>query len=250
MLNGSHSSLPSSPQLVTSIISKISTYTSPVLECTDSPSTRTNAVRQNPLSSLLAPALAKVKPLLLTLHCFFPNELLLALDILDRGLVKRYTIRRDGQTDLRPDHTRSGRGLENLISLRDGIYFVRSSSSAPPRARVPAQTVYEVHIHSWNCSCPAFALAAFRDLEPIEGPDREDRHAIVNVDSQRQERGKEPGEWRFGGTLTKEHSGAPICKHILACVLGYQCPELFRGGVEEVSVDANEVAGWKAGWCD
>jgi hypothetical protein len=80
-------------------------------------------------------------------------------------------------------------------------------------------------------------------------PDREDEHTIVHVDNQQYEQERrESGEWKFGGTLTKEHLGNPICKHLLACILGHRCPELFGGVVEEIVVDANEVAGWSAGW--
>ncbi|KAJ5911061.1 uncharacterized protein N7473_000364 [Penicillium subrubescens] len=50
---------------------------------------------QNALSRLSPSQLARVKPLLLTLHCLFPNDLLPALDILDRRLVQRLVVRGD-----------------------------------------------------------------------------------------------------------------------------------------------------------
>ncbi|KAF7719218.1 Uncharacterized protein PECH_008251 [Penicillium ucsense] len=50
---------------------------------------------QNALSRLSPTHAAKVKPLLLTLHCVFPNDVLPALDILDRGLVQRVGVNRD-----------------------------------------------------------------------------------------------------------------------------------------------------------
>lgn len=57
-------------------------------------------------------------------------------------------------------------------------------------------------------------------------------------------------EWHFGGTLTREGAGAPICKHILAATLGKSLPSLFGNGVEKKEVTAAEAAGWGGGWGD
>jgi hypothetical protein len=56
--------------------------------------------------------------------------------------------------------------------------------------------------------------------------------------------------WRFGGTATRNMMGAPICKHILAALLGKALPRFFGNGVERKEVSASEAAGWGAGWGD
>ncbi|KAJ5476967.1 hypothetical protein N7539_007111 [Penicillium diatomitis] len=60
---------------------------------------------QNALSRLSPTHAAKVKPLLLTLHCVFPNDVLPALDILDRGLVQRVGV----------DRTSGGEEVERVV---------------------------------------------------------------------------------------------------------------------------------------
>ncbi|KAI9692638.1 MAG: hypothetical protein M1820_009515 [Bogoriella megaspora] len=52
-------------------------------------------------------------------------------------------------------------------------------------------------------------------------------------------------EWRFGGL--GRGMDAPVCKHLLACLLGERCL-LFRGFVQEKEVSVEEAMGWAAGW--
>jgi hypothetical protein len=62
--------------------------------------------------------------------------------------------------------------------------------------------------------------------------------------------GGEPENWRFGGTAKRDGTGVPVCKHILAAVLGKALPGLFGNGVKRKEVTAAEAAGWGAGWGD
>jgi len=50
---------------------------------------------------------------------------------------------------------------------------------------------------------------------------------------------------RFGGLDRSEK--VPICKHLLACLLGERCGT-FHGCVEQRIVSVEELAGWAAGW--
>ena len=111
----------------------------------------------------------------------------------------------------------------------------RSHNTAAAAASVQATTSYEVRLTAWNCSCPAFAFAAF----PAELPEEEsDERAGMRL---------EGAGWRFGG-LTRG-DGVPACKHLLACVIAEHCGG-FEALVEEREVGVEEVAGWAAGWGD
>jgi len=184
----------------------------------------------NPLLQL-AP---KDRSVFVTLHCLFPNDFVPALDVLDRGLVTRVVQTAGGPDD---DH-------ENLPA----VYYVRSSQpqsrgSARFRHYEPyedAQKSYEVRLDSWNCSCPAFAFAAFssspEDVLPANG------------------RGGVPAPpGTFGGLSLPLASGAdPVCKHLLACFLAERCRALFDASgmeyVREKRVSKAEMAGLAAGW--
>ncbi|KAK2795412.1 hypothetical protein FQN52_005178 [Onygenales sp. PD_12] len=258
-----------SPQFITSIISQLSKFNTP-------PTTDNNTSPNNPFSRLPPPIISKVKPLLLTLHCLFPNELLLALDILDRKMVKRYIPRRtpnhlvdvdleqqqqqqQGNNNANPepeplpsDPHQAGAEIEETGTCEnpDQVYFVRSSSSTNPSRPGTTQAQerhYMVCLNAWNCSCPAFALAAFRDLgsrdlaagSGLEEGEMGDYSAWDDETS---------SMLPFGGTLAREMYGPPVCKHLLASMLGSQCPGLFGGGIEEVSVGEQELAARYAGW--
>lgn len=105
-LDPSRDHLPSSADFVDQLITELSSIQPEQPSNTTAPTggeldpLRTQTTHkpkqpQNPLSRLSPSQLAKVKPLLLTLHCLFPNDLLPALDILDRGLVQRLVVRAD-----------------------------------------------------------------------------------------------------------------------------------------------------------
>ncbi|KAF2711218.1 hypothetical protein K504DRAFT_245115 [Pleomassaria siparia CBS 279.74] len=237
-------------------------------------------------SNTLQAAPESVKRQLLTLHVLFPNELLPALDLLDRRLVMRFRIRDhlDEDTDeemldwnapiSEPAFTSSNAPKEEEEEEehtpqaptttedakekdrdKDTVYYVRSAQQQQQQQRssrfsasYDSTTTYEVRLLAWNCSCPAFAFAAFpavysdpstRD-EGDEGGGKEGRRGVTG-------RGRN-GEWCFGG-LSLGSATPPVCKHLLACVLVERC-RLFGGLVEEKLVNVDEAAGWAAGWGD
>ncbi|EEP78353.1 predicted protein [Uncinocarpus reesii 1704] len=206
------------------------------------PSTSHQNQANNPLSSLPPEVLSKIKPLLLTLHCLFPNEFLLALDILDRKLVRRYSLADD--------------------NTAHGTYFVLSASSRTATGSDTSHTqarlylpekYYQIHLHSWNCTCPAFALAAFSSLEefaPEQNSEQVDDPWLPPSLSSALRAGDAVWDWRFGGTLGRKvgsSHGPPMCKHLLACLLASQCSGLFGHGVEQVVVSEAEMAALHAG---
>ncbi|EER37255.1 conserved hypothetical protein [Histoplasma capsulatum var. duboisii H88] len=298
--------LPNTPQFITSIVNQLSKFhpppggTAPPDQNNNDtqyqphslPSAGTNS--NNPLTQLPARILFKVKPLLLTLHCLFPNELLLALDILDRKGIKRYDVyhreqHRSSLSPLPPAAEERPQYRGENIDL--GIYFVHSSPNADtdPNSNHPPQT-HLVCLNAWHCSCPAFALAAFQHLgspetataeEESSGPGEEDegrsrckgeesnplsaplpRYTYNDDDLHRGNNSSSAPTstststststpttpFPFGGTLTRDsmknsHHKTPVCKHLLACVLGSLCPALFGGGVETVVVDERDGKG-------
>ncbi|KAL8777536.1 MAG: hypothetical protein Q9213_007818 [Squamulea squamosa] len=213
-----------------------------------------------------------VKSLLLTLHVLFPNELLPALDLLDRKLVTRLyfdtfsaqdshlpsqgiTGTERNEQPMPPAGTvnRKGKGIRT-------VYYVRSSQQ--PRFRFSTASSrtydalagngqsYEVRLKAWNCSCPAFALAgvaclgdqldegmALHDSEALEGPMG---GSEVNDDGSMGESGG------FGGLMRGEGE-IPVCKHLLACYLA-ESWKGFEGYVGERIVSREEMSGWAAGW--
>lgn len=184
----------------------------------------------------------QLKNLLLTLHCLLPNELLLALDILDRGFVTRYIHRNN-----RANSWDLGDADEDTL-----IFIVQSTSNLDRESGGGGGKVYHVHLKTWNCSCPAFVLNCFpASLSSAVPKDDED----VEVDMLKGQSGE--GEAWFGGTLRNregsyDDQSVPVCKHILACVLAAKCPNLFGGRCLTYNVDSadiervNEVAGWCA----
>ncbi|OCK85315.1 hypothetical protein K432DRAFT_343476 [Lepidopterella palustris CBS 459.81] len=186
----------------------------------------------NPLASLAPPS----KNLLLTLHVLFPHEFLPALDLLDRRLVTRFRIHGRGGNEnedaleLAPASTAS-RGS----SQHSRIYYVRSAQQRASRysTSVDTTTSYEVRLTAWNCSCPAFAFAAFPSALPEPVPPEDGAYLE---------------DWSFGG-VSLGTGTPPVCKHLLACVLIERC-EMFKDFVEERDVSVEEAAGWAAGWGD
>jgi hypothetical protein len=127
------------------------------------------------------------------------------------------------------------------------IYYVGSAQQRSSRYSTSYDTTtsYEVRLVAWNCSCPAFAFAAFPATHPeplISTYDpSNDEHAVTH--------NAESGTWLFGG-VSLGNAIPPVCKHLLACVLLEKCRGLFGGFVEERVVSVEEAAGWAAGWGD
>ncbi|PGH13733.1 hypothetical protein AJ79_03432 [Helicocarpus griseus UAMH5409] len=249
--------LPNSAQFITSIIHQLSKFhppAPPVDTNDDQPQPQhssPNSVARNPLATLPAPLTSKVKPLLLTLHCLFPNELLLALDILDRKLIRRYdfhtpeppeTVEVHEEQQQNDSHVNGGGG--------EGVYLVRSSSTTYSSATSHNRAIEKDHVvclNAWNCTCPAFTLSTFRDLNL--NVDLDHPRSSENFYGEQED---DNYPFPFRGTLTKSLStegslssyGTPVCKHLLACLLSSQCTGLFGGGTEIIDgCEVEEIAG-------
>ncbi|KAF1353399.1 hypothetical protein BDV97DRAFT_114382 [Delphinella strobiligena] len=168
--------LPKTRTFITSLISSLPKPTS---------SNSNEEPPRNPLKALTE----NQRAILMTLHVLFPNELLPALDLLDRDLVSRYRIRASSLTTTTPDAPADGvinsrdeastatasdetanqsGNRTAATTTRTPIYYVRSAQSTSTnsnskRYRDPlaTSTHYEVRPHAWSCSCPAFTFAAF-----------------------------------------------------------------------------------------
>lgn len=235
------STLPDSRTFLASLLPPTSFPTSPFLPSSQS---------TNPLQP-------HQKPLLLTLHCLFPNELLPALDLLDRRLVTRLILEGTGSanaptSDAAPaeiiaeeERAPAADALESdKLKKQMPVYYVRSSYASRSRysaklndSSAAEKVSYEVRLQAWNCTCAAFAFAAFsgegKESDLGSDNDRESLQEGVDVD------------WSMGGSSLGV--GVPVCKHLLACVLA----ERVRGLgtlVEEQVVSREELAGYAAGW--
>ena len=300
--------LPSIPTIATSLIKTLSAIdTHSQQPATETPNTTTLT---NPLSSLFSrqtssssssssPSSSEiVKPLLATLHVLFPHEFIPALDILDRKLVLELST--EGLvlpgSESNPDHPDHPNTKPKTEIRRTTALYVRSASSSLSSfdnnkyklergGGTGATGYYEVHLNSWNCTCPAFSYSAFgRNLggggvnidsatsssvptfsipyEPSPPPPENSRHGNGDDDGK---------DWLIGGTLTLPSSTStsttttttatatsseegspplPICKHTLAAALATYAPSLFGHGVERRQVPLEEMAAWAAGWGD
>jgi len=125
-----------------------------------------------------------------------------------------------------------------------GFYLVKSSQ--PPKGRFKTRddrasfgTTYIVRVEAWNCSCAAFAFSAF----PSFGTSRAG-------DGIKTEKEHDGDDWEYGGESLDgrcRDSGVPVCKHLLACLLGERWGSVLGGFVGERVVDREEVAGLSAG---
>lgn len=102
---------------------------------------------------------------------------------------------------------------------------------------------YEVRLQAWNCSCAAFAFAAFTgEWQGITEIEKE----RIAMNSEGRIDGEEvPGGGGWGGH-TLGHD-VPICKHLLACILAERV-EGLAAFIEEKLVSEEEMAGLAAGW--
>ncbi|KAF2793504.1 hypothetical protein K505DRAFT_325418 [Melanomma pulvis-pyrius CBS 109.77] len=136
---------------------------------------------------------------------------------------------------------------------KDTVYYVRSAQQRPSRfsASYDSTTTYEVRLTAWNCSCPAFAFAAFpstfSDLSIPAHESHEEQSGGGNAALDMRKRQKDAA-WSFGG-VSLGPGIPPVCKHLLACVLVERCA-MFAGFLEEKEVSVDEAAGWAAGWGD
>ncbi|KAA6409589.1 MAG: hypothetical protein FRX48_06200 [Lasallia pustulata] len=189
---------------------------------------------RTPSSNPLNDAPAALKNVFLTLHCLFPNELLAALDLLDRRLVTRLVVSCPRVDEACGPH----------VSRDNAVYYVRSSQpTRASRYAAAGGSSYEVRLKAWNCSCPAFTFSAVNAMEEngVHGGD-------VDVDGLEEGSIDAESGSDYGG-LMLEAGAVPLCKHLLACFLAEKCG-MFSGFVEERVVGREEAAGWAAGWGD
>ncbi|KAI9894800.1 MAG: hypothetical protein M1814_000019 [Vezdaea aestivalis] len=150
----------------------------------------------------------------LTLHALLPSTLLPALDLLDRGLVRKLQ-----------------------ISPSICMYLVRSappsSSYRSSRQRATESKEFVVTTMGWNCECPTFAYAAYGETGNTQS----------GKDGQLDLAGA-PGDW--GGLGISPN--VPVCKHLLACYLAEAWPEQLGKSVVVKECSREEAAGWAAGW--
>jgi hypothetical protein len=264
-LDDRHRSLPSTTQFIDRLILQLASCRPEVQDPGDGmdhPTIRPQrhtSTSQSPFSSLPEAQLPQVKSVMLTLHCFFPNELLLALDILDRGLVRRFT-RDDHVGQASACSLPEGTDPSNTEQPQEDMFYVISTSAASPTSpsRAPRTRVeqkgYEVRLHAWNCTCPTFTLNAFRDPGPAYSSEF-DGEAEEDALAEPSPVGDDPTcRYVFGGSLTRGPSrlAPPVCKHLLACLLMVRCPGIFgsggRGQAGPVFLTCEELAAWCAGW--
>ncbi|PTU20925.1 hypothetical protein P175DRAFT_0557612 [Aspergillus ochraceoroseus IBT 24754] len=203
-------------EFVNSLIAQLAQYTSTSPPPEPTPELpRQNTPSQHPASAFPSSQLPRLKPLMITLHCLFPNEFLLALDILDRGLVSICAVDGGPSGPVYPGEQNEEEKEEEEEDV--DIFFVSSASTGPGPPTSSSQVHsafhrdgqqqqqqqqqqdakkwrgkgYEVRLHAWNCTCALFTIAAFRDLGPQVDDDQ--------LAAQEEEEGKE-----------KEQSGAEI----------------------------------------
>ncbi|KAF2182787.1 hypothetical protein K469DRAFT_690522 [Zopfia rhizophila CBS 207.26] len=132
------------------------------------------------------------------------------------------------------------------------VYYVRSAQHRSSRYSTSYDntTSYEVRLNAWNCSCPAFAFAAFPSIHPEPPVPRLDNQKSWQVNSEGEASVEDDNErgWLFGGMSLGEDT-PPVCKHLLACVLAERC-KIFEDFVEIRDISIEEAAGWAAGWGD
>ncbi|KAK3343716.1 hypothetical protein B0T25DRAFT_305096 [Lasiosphaeria hispida] len=200
-----------------------------------SSSSSTNALRRVPFAH---------RHLIVTLHVLFPNQLLPALDLLDRGLVTRLVL--DPPTGTPPPDR----------APPPSFYYVHSAQSGSARRRKRSGSAsangtgkaYTVRLAAWNCTCAAFAFAAFA---AVAGPVAEGvaSTSAMDLDGDVADGGREEGGWSFGGmNFTGADSNAvdeaaPACKHLLACLLAERWSAALGRYVVERRVGRGGMAG-------
>ncbi|KAL4815939.1 hypothetical protein BDW67DRAFT_163420 [Aspergillus spinulosporus] len=218
--------LPQAAQFINSLLLQISHHTTQNSHAVGNNELETQTQTQRrghhrltqakPTSAFPTSQVANLKPLMLTLHCIFPNEFLLALDILDRGLVRRVrshacsqhhtsTGTEDGEDeDKRTSETQAQFKDSNQVTKED-FFFVTSASTISSTPKPPftasqhpggdhhqaqrqrqawQEKGYEVRLQAWNCTCPFFTISAFRDmaLEPSSSSSSSDQTVSADGD--------------------------------------------------------------------
>ncbi|SZF04932.1 unnamed protein product [Blumeria hordei] len=257
-------SLPDPHVFLTSIFNTLTE-----LDAEPSDSSKGKAPSSNSFASLPPSRQA----ILITLHALFPPPMLLqALDLLDRGLVTRIVLTsHHGSREQDDPHTlqQPAINIPNLSADSPNVIHhnqhnsalginVRSGNTAgmyqvcstQPRKRAPkrssyrntssnAEKYYTVYLTAWNCSCADFAFSLFPALVVDSVPNNNAKNDIedAKVDN-------ESVEWEFGGVRRKNATETvPICKHLIACLIGERWGNLLGSYVKERQVNREEMAG-------
>lgn len=105
--------------------------------------------------------------------------------------------------------------------------------------------MYVVRLGAWNCTCAAFAFAAFPGdgMAFVEGDGDVDMDMDMDVgeDDDDGTQSRDDGEWSFGGMSLGD--GVPCCKHLLACLLAERWSAALGEYVEERKLGTSEMAG-------
>jgi hypothetical protein len=147
-------------------------------------------------------------------------------------------------------------GKDGSKGKPNSVYQVRSSQ--PPKSRfrdsaaAPGSNIYIVRLEAWNCSCAAFAYSAFPGGESsgrpwaLTGEEEEglglyEMGAIGGMGGEKEDEGE---QWQFGGLSADGHDGkgVPVCKHLVACLLGERW-DLLHIYVKERNVSRDEMGG-------
>ena len=147
---------------------------------------------------------------LLVLDQIYPRLLLYSLDLLDNGLVTRYTLIQSA----------------NDQTVSPSIYYVRSSQTRSRYSAPTPRAVYEVRPEAWHCTCPSFAFTAFSSRNTF------DPFASGEDDI--------PGSDRWGGEM--RGGQLAICKHLLAVLIGQKL-----NVIPEKQADVNTLANYAFG---
>lgn len=213
-------SLPTHRQFITAIINSISAIAPS--DTDNISSTQPPRAAQTPTPPPLQAVSLSRRPLLLTLHVLFPNLLLPALDLLDRGLVTRLVRNQEFPDDIPSD------------IMKNDIFLVRSLATTISRRTRDfslSSKRYVVHLGTWNCSCASFTLDAFPG------------HYTPTVD-EAQPSSSEEGVWSFGGTsMDPGGDTPPCCKHLLACLLVDKWSGMLGMYVENRAISREDMAG-------
>ena len=233
-------SLPTHRQLLTSLITSLSSI---------SPSLPSEAPPSPPTSTSPLHALSQShRQLLLTLHVLFPNLLLPAFDLLDRGLVTRLTLSvKDHESGSRPDAAErkedvtAGRPNDSAESS-PGFFLVKSLATTLTRRHRDvglSSQRYLVQLRTWQCACASFTFDAFPSSSGSAG-DHENESTTSELDESLL-------NWSFGGMsldgLGASGGDVPCCKHLLACLIEEKWPSLLRQYLDERTVSREEMAG-------
>lgn len=136
------------------------------------------------------------------------------------------------------------------------IYQVRSSqpskwnsSHAATRGIRTSENTYTVHLSAWNCTCAAFTYSAFPASSsssssscPWTNNPTSSSFSPYTSDSYSKKEVEEE-IWNYGGPTKSSDSQIPICKHLLACLLGERWGNVLRTYIWERVVGRDEMGG-------